>query len=103
MGFKRTHDLVVAVGEYQSNGETKKRHKNIGTVLTNENGERFLLIDRTFNPAGVPCDPSADTIAVSMYEIRDRDSGGGDGGGRQQQRQQPSGGRRRDENDDIPF
>lgn len=82
----KTHDLVVVTGEYQSGGQTKKRYENIGSVMKNENGS-FLILKRTFNPAGVPNTGDRDSIMVSMFEPRagqgndQRNQGGGNQGG----------------------
>lgn len=65
--MKKTHDLAVKVREYQDNqGKTKGEWLNIGSVMENENGA-FLLIKRTFNPAGIPNPDNRDNIMVSMF------------------------------------
>ena len=53
--------------------------------MRNDNGQ-FLMLKRTFNPAGVPGD--RDTVLVSMFEPKQRDGeqrqqGGGYGSGGQ--------------------
>lgn len=71
MATTHVYDLTVVTGEYQDrSGQTKKRYKNIGRVLRNDNG-MFAVMDKTFNPAGVPSD--GDTIFISMFEPRQRD------------------------------
>lgn len=72
----KLYDLVVKVGEYQKNGQTKSRYKNIGAVFRNENGQ-YMMLDKTFNPAGVPGNADRDNILVSMFEPRAQ--GGGQG------------------------
>lgn len=67
----KTHDLCVAVGEY--NG--KKRYENVGVVLDNGNGP-MLLLKRTFNPAGVPNPDGKDSIIISMFEPREKSQQG---------------------------
>jgi len=60
------YDLAVKTGEYQDrDGNTKGRYENIGKVMRNDNGQ-FMLLKRTFNPAGVPSD--GDMLMVSMFE-----------------------------------
>lgn len=54
MGTKKIYDLAVKVGEYQKDGETKPKYENIGLVMQKDDGGKFLMIKRTFNPAGVP-------------------------------------------------
>ena len=64
---QKLYDLVVKTGEYQSNGETKARYENIGSVMQGDNGQ-FAIMKRTFNPAGVPNPDGKDSIIVSMFE-----------------------------------
>lgn len=44
-------DLVIKVGEYQKDGETKGEYVKLGVILSNDNGE-YALIDPTINIAG---------------------------------------------------
>lgn len=75
---RKTHDLAVAIREYQTNsGETKKQWQNIGAVIEYDDGGKSLLIERWFNPAGIPGDGA---VRISMFEPRPRDG---------QQTQQP--------------
>ena len=101
MATTHVYDLAVKTGEYESNGQTKGRYENVGKVLRNDNGQ-FMLLKKTFNPAGV--DSNGDMIMVSMFEPKARD------GQRQQQRgnydapQQGQGsGGARDLDDEVPF
>lgn len=101
MATTHVYDLAVKTGEYQDNqGNTKGRYENVGKVLRNDNGQ-FMLLKKTFNPAGV--DSNGDMIIVSMFEPKGRDnqrgnqSGGGYDSG-------PSGGYGgRDLDDGIEF
>lgn len=64
------YDLVVVVGEYEKDGAVKKKYKNVGAVHKGQNGP-FIILDRTFNPAGVgntTNDGSA--IYVNCFEKR---------------------------------
>jgi len=66
MGKK--YDLVVKVGEYtDGQGQTKGRFKNVGVVMDGQNGP-YILLDRTFNPAGVGGNDGRESIIISMYE-----------------------------------
>lgn len=49
----KTYNLSVATGKYMKDGVEKTKWKNIGGIFES-NGSRFILLDRTFNPAGVP-------------------------------------------------
>lgn len=68
---KKTHSLAVKVGKYVKNGEEKNKYVYIGSVLEGDYGP-FILMDKTFNPAGVPAE--GDCIKVSMFKA-DRDAG----------------------------
>jgi len=70
---KKLYDLAVKVGSYvDRDGKEKNRYQNLGVVLEGKDGP-FLLLNRYFNPAGVPCDPSKDSILVSMFKPRSHD------------------------------
>jgi hypothetical protein len=61
-------DLVVKVGEYtDGQGQTKGRFKNVGVMMDGDKGP-YILLDRTFNPAGVGGNEGRESIIVSMYE-----------------------------------
>lgn len=108
MGTRKTYDLAVKVGEYTDNqGNKKNKYENIGAIMEKEDGGKFLMIKRTFNPAGVPdfSGKGGESILISMFEPKD----GSQGGGQSQHQQaktngyhpQSSGGGAAD--DDIPF
>lgn len=69
---KKTHDLIVKMGEYQSGGETKARWRNVGSVIQTDKGAAVLL-NRDFNPAGVPGNEDRDSILISVMKA-DRDN-----------------------------
>lgn len=64
----KKYDLVVKVGEYNGKG----KYKNVGVMLEGERGP-YILLDRTFNPAGVPSD--RESIVVSMFEPKGKADG----------------------------
>jgi hypothetical protein len=96
MGKK--YDLVVKVGEYtDGQGQTKGRFKNVGVMMDGDKGP-YLLLDRTFNPAGVGGNEGRESIIVSLYEPKD-------GAGQQQATAAKSGGYKASDldGDDVPF
>ena len=96
MGKK--YDLVVKVGEYtDGQGQTKGRFKNVGVMMDGDKGP-YLLLDRTFNPAGVGGNEGRESIIVSLYEPKD-------GVGQQQAPAAKSGGYKASDldGDDVPF
>ena len=65
----KIYDMVIATGSYtNAQGEEKKRYKNIGVVLENENGP-YILLDRSFNPAGVG---EGENVIVSLFKPKEK-------------------------------
>ena len=69
----KIYDIAVETGRYtDNNGKDKKRWKNIGAVWTSTDikGDKYsyLTLDRSFNPAGVPCKEGADVIYCSLFK-----------------------------------
>lgn len=98
MGKK--YDLVVKVGEYtDGQGQTKGRFKNVGVVMDGQNGP-YILLDRTFNPAGVGGNDGRESIIISMYEPKQE-------GGQPTQQRAPAPSQQRSSlpplDDDVPF
>jgi hypothetical protein len=64
---------LVTVAGIMNNGETS--WKQCGVVVE-KNGKRFILLDRSFNPAGIPTRDGSDSIMVSMipYTYPDKKS-----------------------------
>lgn len=71
---KKIYDLAVKVDTYtDASGQEKGRYQNIGAVIEKDDGGKFLLMDRHFNPAGLPNPDNRTNIIVSMFSPRDRD------------------------------
>lgn len=74
MAATKTHDLKVKVGEYiDKTGAKKGRWVTVGRVMTADDGSEFWLLDKTFNPAGVPDlnGKGGDSVLVSKFAPRD--------------------------------
>lgn len=113
--MKKLFDMAVKVGEYEDqHGRTKGRWKNIGVVMEGKDGP-FALIEKTFNPAGVPTQDGRDTIIVSFFKPKEKDDAWTRGSGEQDASSSDGGGDlppvsrdwdpRRDMDDDgsVPF
>jgi hypothetical protein len=115
MPSKMIADLVVKVGEYERNGERKSINKNIGTLMENDDGRQFVLIDSTVLTMELNYIANKDRrekMIVSVFPKRDEDSGEGqqrrsNGGGGSGNRTSGNGGgggnSRNAPDDDIPF
>lgn len=77
MANTKVYDVVVKVGEYQdSNGETKGRYENVGSVMKNDEGRSYVILKRTFNPAGVPNPNDRDSVILSLFKPDQNGNGG---------------------------
>jgi hypothetical protein len=68
---KALKDLAVKTGEYQKNGETKGRWMNVGKLMASDDGGQFIILNRAFNPAGIPNPEDRDTLLISMFDLKD--------------------------------
>lgn len=108
---KKLYDLTVKTGEYiDREGNTKANWLTIGALMEGNDGNMFAMIERTFNPAGVPFKEGSRSILVSCFEPREQDGrqGGANGAkGPARQAGGASGGKRPsiqdDLNDEIQF
>lgn len=106
MATQKIYDLAVKVGEYQDrDGNNKGRYQNVGAVMQKEDGGKFIMLERWFNPAGVPNPDNRSNVLLSMFEPRDNNGGGQPARQaapqRQPQRSAPPA--PADMDDDIPF
>lgn len=98
---KKLYDLAVKLGTYtDAQGNEKGRWLTVGAVMQNQDGGKYIMLERWFNPAGVPNPDNRSNVLLSMFEPQQRD---GNGGGRQRQQQRPAQQSGGDEGDDIPF
>lgn len=72
---RKKYDAAVKVGEYtdRQTGETKAKWLNVGAVIQTEHGH-CLLLDRTFNPAGLPDPENRGNVMISLFPA-DRQQG----------------------------
>lgn len=70
---KKLYDLTVKTGEYTDrNGNKKGRWQNVGAVMQGDDGGKFIMLAKWFNPAGVPdlSGRGGESILLSMFEPR---------------------------------
>ena len=66
----KTHDLAVKVGEYQKDGQTKNRYQNVGVIIQGQHGP-YILLEKTFNPAGIQ--DGKGSVLISMFPVEKED------------------------------
>lgn len=70
--MKKIKDLAVKVGEYTDrNGNKKGKWQNIGVIMQDDKGGEMMLIERWFNPAGVPNPDNRSSIIVSRFDPKE--------------------------------
>lgn len=72
MAHRKLKDLAVKVGEYEVQGEKKSRWHNVGALMDDGNGGQYLMLDRYFNPAGVPNPDGRASLLISMFDPKDQ-------------------------------
>lgn len=65
--MKKVCDLAVKTGTYQKDGQEKGRYQNVGAVMEGENG-RFILLEKTFNPAGIQ--DGKGSVLIHMFDVK---------------------------------
>lgn len=109
MAARKLYDLAVKVSEYQDQqGNKKGRWQNVGAVMQGDDGGKFIMLAKWFNPAGVPdfSGRGGESLLLSLFEPKDQNGQQQGGGQQQQQRQAPPQQQRAPQNqynDDIPF
>lgn len=99
---KKVKDVVIKIGEYtdRNTGESKARWQAVGALMKNDDGSVFILLERWFNPAGIPSDRGS--VLLNCFDPQSN------GGGNDEQKptsRSDGGGRKpkQDMDDDIPF
>lgn len=81
--MKKLYDLAVKTSSYTGkDGQVKNKWQTVGSVMEGDkiqaNGQKgkFIMIDRTFNPAGVPNPDNKDSVLISMFAPKEKDQPG---------------------------
>ena len=62
-------DVACKVSSYQDKeGKTKNKYLNVGTVFENDDNRMFMVLNRTFSPAGVPNPENKEAVILSFFE-----------------------------------
>lgn len=68
---KMTHNICVAVGKYQKDGDDKTNWETVGHRWVKDDGGVFFTMKKTFNPAGVPTEKDKKDIFLNIFEIKE--------------------------------
>ena len=66
--LQRIAKLTVPSNKYQdkATGQQKTFYRDVGSIMENDQGQRFILLDKFFNPAAVPHDPDRAQVLVNI-------------------------------------
>lgn len=65
-----THKLAIKTGTYEKDGQTKNKYQHVGVIMEGQNGP-FVLLNKTFNPAGIQ--DGKESVIISMFEAKPKD------------------------------
>ena len=69
MAFTRLKDAVVKLRSYTDrDGNLKAQWHNVGALMRGDDGNEFLLLDRHFNPAGIPNPDGRGNVIISFFD-----------------------------------
>jgi hypothetical protein len=76
MSAKVRHELCAIVGTYRdAQGNEKKKWQKVGIEMETDQGGRFILLDRWFNPAGIPDPEGRGNVMLSLFDPKTGDGG----------------------------
>ena len=80
----KLYDLCVATREYtDKNGDKKAVWENIGAVMENDDGKKYMMLKAHFNPAAITRKEGSESILVSMFAPKTKQSDNSAGSGSQ--------------------
>jgi len=75
MATQKIYDLAAVVDSYTDrDGKTKNKYQTVGAVLQKDDGGKFIILEKWFNPAGINSQPGKTSIILSMFEPRDQNA-----------------------------
>ncbi len=67
---KKLYDVAIPLGSYTDrDGMEKTRWQNVGAILEGDKGP-YLLMDRWFNPAGLPNPDNRTSVILTLMEVK---------------------------------
>jgi len=69
-----TKKIMIANGKYTTqDGTEKTTWKEVGVIMTSQNGKEFCLLDPTVNLGGFTREPGKDKIIASIFEDKPKE------------------------------
>ena len=70
--MKKLYDICIKTGTYEKDGKTEGRYENVGCIMEKEEGKPFMMINRTFNPAGIANPENRSSALLSLFVPKDK-------------------------------
>ena len=70
--MNKLYDLCVATRTYKSNGQDKTNWENVGALLQNDEGKKFIMLKAHFNPAAIQRKEGSESIIISMFKSKQK-------------------------------
>lgn len=93
--MNKLYDLCVATRTYKSNGQDKTNWENVGALLQNDDGKKFIMLKAHFNPAAIQRKEGSESIVISMFKPKQKQDN--------QQQQQRNSNNSNSSNDDAGW
>lgn len=70
----KKYDVVCKTGSWtDKEGKTKNKYINVGTVFSNDDGREFMVLNRSFNPAGIINPDNKEAVILSFFEPKKKE------------------------------
>ena len=68
--MNKLYDLCVATRTYKSNGQDKTNWENVGAILQNDDGKKFIMLKAHF--AAIQRKEGSESIVISMFKPKQK-------------------------------
>ena len=67
----KLYDLAVATSKYTTrDGKERTNWENVGSLMENDKGGKFIMLKATFNPAGLERKQGSDSVVISLFTTK---------------------------------
>jgi len=72
---QKIKNLAVKTGSYVDNtGNEKGKYEDVGALMQSDDGSLFIVLKKTFNPAGVNTASGKDSVLISAFDLREENA-----------------------------
>lgn len=71
----KKYEVVAKIGSWtDKEGKSKNKYLNVGTVFQNDDNRMFMVLNRSFNPAGVPNPENKEAVILSFFDPKPKET-----------------------------